>query len=53
MLTTNLPDGDAGSSLIDKSGVKPEYRTTLAERIGPRARSRLFEIFSSHSHAPG
>ena len=42
--TTNLPDGDAGSSLIDKSGGRPEYRTTLAERIGPRARSRLFEM---------
>jgi DNA replication protein DnaC len=42
--TTNLPDGDAGSSLVDKSGVKPEYRTTLGERIGSRARSRLFEM---------
>ena len=42
--TTNLPDGDAGSSLVDKSSGKPEYRTTLAERIGARARSRLFEM---------
>jgi len=44
--TTNLPDGDAGSPLIDRSGPlgKPEYRVTLAERIGPRARSRLFEM---------
>jgi DNA replication protein DnaC len=31
---------ERGSSL---SG-KPEYRTTLAERIGARARSRLFEM---------
>jgi DNA replication protein DnaC len=43
--TTNLPDGDAGSTLTEKSALgKPEYRTTLAERIGPRARSRLFEM---------
>jgi DNA replication protein DnaC len=43
--TTNLPDGDAGSSLTERSSLgKVEYRTTLAERIGPRARSRLFEM---------
>ena len=43
--TTNLPDGDAGSSLMEKSALgKPEYRVTLSERIGPRARSRLFEM---------
>jgi DNA replication protein DnaC len=43
--TTNLPDGDAGSALVDKSPMgRPEYRVTLAERIGPRARSRLFEM---------
>ncbi len=44
--TTNLPDGDAGSSLIDRAGPlgKPEYRVTLGERIGARARSRLFEM---------
>ena len=43
--TTNLPDGDAGSMLLDKSALgKPEYRVTLSERIGPRARSRLFEM---------
>jgi len=41
--TTNLPDGDAGSSVVEKSVLgKPEYRITLAERIGARARSRLF-----------
>ena len=43
--TTNLPDGEAGSSVIDKSALgRPEYRITLAERIGSRARSRLFEM---------
>ncbi len=43
--TTNLPDGDAGSMLTERSALgRPEYRTTLAERIGPRARSRLFEM---------
>jgi DNA replication protein DnaC len=43
--TTNLPDGEAGSSLTERSPLgKPEYRVTLAERIGPRARSRLFEM---------
>jgi DNA replication protein DnaC len=44
--TTNLPDADAGSTVIDRSPAlgKPEYRLTLGERIGPRARSRLFEM---------
>ena len=45
--TTNLPDPEAGSSYIEKSSVLPgvrEYKTTLAERIGSRARSRLFEM---------
>jgi DNA replication protein DnaC len=43
--TTNLPDADAGSSTVDKSVLgRPEYRTTLGDRIGPRARSRLFEM---------
>jgi DNA replication protein DnaC len=43
--TTNLPDPDAGSALFDKSTLgRPELRTTLAERIGGRARSRLFEM---------
>jgi DNA replication protein DnaC len=44
--TTNLPDPDAGSVMIDRSGVlgKPDYKTSLAERIGSRARSRLFEM---------
>jgi DNA replication protein DnaC len=44
--TTNLPDPDAGSAMIDRSSLlgKPEYKTSLVERIGPRARSRLFEM---------
>ncbi|MEP6716825.1 MAG: ATP-binding protein [Terriglobia bacterium] len=36
--TTNLIDSDAGYT------PKTDHRTTLTERIGPRARSRLFEM---------
>jgi DNA replication protein DnaC len=42
--TTNLPDPDAGSSIVQKTALGPEYRKTLAEHIGARARSRLFEM---------
>jgi DNA replication protein DnaC len=43
--TTNMPDPDAGSVTIQRSALdKPEYRRTLAEQIGARARSRLFEM---------
>lgn len=43
--TTNLPDPEAGSSHIQKSAMgAPEYRRTLADHIGARARSRLFEM---------
>ena len=45
--TTNLPDPDAGFSVVQRADSLPgrvEYRTTLAERIGARARSRLFEM---------
>jgi DNA replication protein DnaC len=45
--TTNLPDPDAGFNVVQRSEHMPgrvEYRTTLAERIGGRARSRLFEM---------
>ena len=43
--TTNLIDGDAGYVTHEKTGSgKIDYRTTLTERIGPRARSRLFEM---------
>jgi DNA replication protein DnaC len=42
--TTNLPDPDAGSNVLQRTPVGTEYRRTLAEHIGPRARSRLFEM---------
>lgn len=45
--TTNLVDSEAGSTSYDRSGVlsqKIDYRTSLSDRIGPRARSRLFEM---------
>lgn len=43
--TTNLVDPDAGGIRYERTpGDKIEYRTTLTERIGPRARSRLFEM---------
>jgi DNA replication protein DnaC len=43
--TTNLPDGDVGQPKMKRSasGIV-EYDTTLAERIGARARSRLLEM---------
>ena len=45
LATTNMPDADAGSVVVQKSALdKPEYRRTLAEQIGGRARSRLFEM---------
>lgn len=45
--TTNLPDPDAGSVIVERSGSLPgqvQYKVTLAEKIGTRARSRLFEM---------
>jgi len=44
--TTNVPDADAGSAMIQRNDAlnKVEYRRTLAEQIGSRARSRLFEM---------
>jgi DNA replication protein DnaC len=46
--TTNLADADAGGSVFDRPAApvagKIEYRITLRERIGERARSRLFEM---------
>jgi len=45
--TTNLPDPEAGDVVADRSSSSPgkyDYRVTLAERIGSRARSRLFEM---------
>ena len=43
--TTNLVDPDAGGVRYERTpGEKIDYRTTLTDRIGPRARSRLFEM---------
>lgn len=45
--TSNLPDADAGDLMVQRSSTLPgkvEYRVSLAERIGLRARSRLFEM---------
>ncbi len=45
--TTNLPDAAAGDNLVERAPELPEkvrYRIGLAERIGERARSRLFEM---------
>ena len=47
IVTTNLPDPDAGDALAERSSASPgkvQYRISLAERIGVRARSRLFEM---------
>jgi DNA replication protein DnaC len=43
--TTNLPDADVdGSKTTLKGTVGVEYRRTLRDHIGDRARSRLFEM---------
>jgi DNA replication protein DnaC len=45
--TTNLPDADAGDRTVVRSSAEPgriDYRISLADRIGARARSRLFEM---------
>ena len=44
--TTNLPDPDMGGTIHEKSALPGghTYRTTLEERVGERARSRLFEM---------
>jgi len=43
--TTNLIDPEAGYATYERTAEgKVDYRTTLSERIGPRARSRLFEM---------
>ena len=43
--TTNLIDADAGYETHQRSATgKVDYRTTLTERVGQRARSRLFEM---------
>jgi DNA replication protein DnaC len=44
--TTNLPDPDAGDSIVQRTPGSQivDYRRTLADHIGERARSRLFEM---------
>lgn len=44
--TTNLVDADMGGSLLEKAGsaLSQTFRTTLEQRVGERARSRLFEM---------
>lgn len=46
--TTNLSEPDAGSgAIMEKAGPSPgriDYKITLTDRIGARARSRLFEM---------
>jgi DNA replication protein DnaC len=45
--TTNLRDADAGDRMTERSSALPgkvDYRISLADRIGARARSRLFEM---------
>ena len=44
--TTNCPDEDTGSTMIQRDAMnQPQRRPrSLAEQIGPRARSRLFEM---------
>lgn len=46
IVTTNLPDPDAGDIIVRRTPGIPhvEYGTTLGQRIGERARSRLFEM---------
>jgi DNA replication protein DnaC len=46
IVTTNLRDPDAGDSIVQRAPGAPhvEYHVTLAEKIGERARSRLFEM---------
>jgi DNA replication protein DnaC len=45
--TSNMPDPDAGFNVVERVDNMPGrvgYRTTLADAIGARARSRLFEM---------
>ena len=44
--TTNLPDPEFSGKIVDytDAGGVPRYKKTLAEAIGSRARSRLFEM---------
>jgi DNA replication protein DnaC len=42
--TTNLIDPQMGYTTYERTGAAVTHRTTLEDRIGPRARSRLFEM---------
>jgi len=45
--TTNLPDSEAGDAIVERDSGLPQKayaKVSLAERIGARARSRLFEM---------
>lgn len=43
--TTNLDDPDMGGQVLNKTGLPGQgFRTTLEQRVGERARSRLFEM---------
>jgi DNA replication protein DnaC len=44
--TTNLTDPDISGSFLEKGAMSggQNYRTTLEQRVGERARSRLFEM---------
>jgi len=48
IVTTNLPDPDMGGQVIERmpegSPARFDVKTTLTEKIGMRARSRLFEM---------
>ena len=46
LITTNLPDPELGDILAEKNPVSSHYmvKDSLADRIGARARSRLFEM---------
>lgn len=48
IVTTNLPDPDMGAQVIERnpegSPARFDIKTTLTEKIGMRARSRLFEM---------
>ncbi len=42
--TTNLPDADFGSNMMEKSPIGVQTKRGLSEAIGSRAHSRLFEM---------
>ena len=46
IVTTNLPDEELGDRRAEKNPVSGQYsiKDTLADRVGSRARSRLFEM---------